>query len=141
MVRYTLWWEVRWWYKSSYQWNSLKKTFKSWNSTKVQSDHMGLWFYVINNWILCCRTTGKELSNWNSVMGGELQGYSGDEAARPKPKGKKRKFSWKISGLSKCSKSCGGGEFWFKYSIIIVVRLRFVYLNLLSTVGSNNNHS
>uniref|UniRef100_A0A1B6CQ79 PLAC domain-containing protein n=1 Tax=Clastoptera arizonana TaxID=38151 RepID=A0A1B6CQ79_9HEMI len=51
-------------------------------------------------------------SKYNKHMfpyGVETPGYSGDEALKPRVKPKKRKVSWKITGYTECSKSCGGG--------------------------------
>lgn len=41
----------------------------------------------------------------------EYQGFIGDEAVKPRNKGRKKKFIWKLNGYSECTKSCGGGEF------------------------------
>lgn len=46
----------------------------------------------------------------NGVLGSETQGYSGDEAVKSRPK-RKRKFAWKVTGYTECTKSCGGGKF------------------------------
>ncbi|XP_054277848.1 thrombospondin type-1 domain-containing protein 4-like [Macrosteles quadrilineatus] len=40
--------------------------------------------------------------------GGDMQAYAGDEAVKSRPK-RKRKFAWKITGFTECSRSCGGG--------------------------------
>lgn len=39
----------------------------------------------------------------------EYQGFIGDEAAKPRNKGRKKKFIWKLTGYSECTKTCGGG--------------------------------
>lgn len=57
------------------------------------------------------RQHGKIFPYGNGAFGSDIQGYSGDEAPKPKPKGKKKKFAWKITGISECSKSCGGGKY------------------------------
>lgn len=40
----------------------------------------------------------------------EYQGFIGDEAVKPRNKERKKKFLWKITGYSECSKTCGGGK-------------------------------
>lgn len=40
----------------------------------------------------------------------EYQGFIGDEAAKPRNKGRKKKFIWKLTGYSECTKTCGGGN-------------------------------
>jgi len=40
--------------------------------------------------------------------GGDMHAYAGDEAVKSRPK-RKRKFAWKITGFTECSRSCGGG--------------------------------
>ncbi|KAG8333203.1 hypothetical protein J6590_005958 [Homalodisca vitripennis] len=44
----------------------------------------------------------------NSAPARDIPPYAGDEAVKPRPK-RKRKFAWKITGFTECSKSCGGG--------------------------------
>lgn len=46
----------------------------------------------------------------------EYQGFIGDEAVKPRNKGRKKKFIWKLTGYSECTKTCGGGN----YNCIII---------------------
>lgn len=41
----------------------------------------------------------------------EYQGFIGDEAMKPRNKGRKKKFLWKLTGYSECTKTCGGGKY------------------------------
>lgn len=50
----------------------------------------------------------------------EYQGFIGDEAVKPRSKGRKKKFMWKLTGYSECTKTCGGG---------IVLTSLYVFLN------------
>ncbi|XP_050539562.1 thrombospondin type-1 domain-containing protein 4-like isoform X2 [Daktulosphaira vitifoliae] len=49
----------------------------------------------------------------------EYQGFIGDEAAKPHLKNRKKKFNWKLTGYSECSKSCGGG---FQTSTMVCIK-------------------
>lgn len=44
----------------------------------------------------------------------EYQGFIGDEAVKPRNKGRKKKFIWKLTGYSECTKNCGGGIYCYQ---------------------------
>ncbi|XP_025415701.1 thrombospondin type-1 domain-containing protein 4 isoform X2 [Sipha flava] len=59
--------------------------------------------------------------NLNQPLGtvSEFQGFIGDEAVKPRNKGRKKKFLWKLSGYSECTKTCGGG---YQTSTIVCIK-------------------
>lgn len=59
---------------------------------------------VVRN-ILFCRKFNQDHGTQS-----EYQGFIGDEAAKPRNKGRKKKFIWKLTGYSECTKTCGGGN-------------------------------
>lgn len=49
-------------------------------------------------------------SPFAATSGAESQGLFRDEEAKPKSKNRKKKFIWKVTGYTPCSKSCGVGK-------------------------------
>lgn len=61
---------------------------------------------IVRN-ILFCRKFNQDQPHGTQS---EYQGFIGDEAAKPRNKGRKKKFIWKLTGYSECTKTCGGGN-------------------------------
>jgi len=58
---------------------------------------------------------------------------AGDEAHKqPRTRGRKRRFVWKVTGYTECTKTCGGGEFYES-----VFYLCWFYLILGSTLNQD----
>jgi hypothetical protein len=80
----------------------------------------------------CIRSDDPLYPYGSGVQGTESQGRGnhhpghqnvtpvGDEAPKPQPRtrGRKRKFVWKITGYTECTKTCGGGRFSVSVSLL-----------------------
>lgn len=125
---------------------NLRSAVISWKCYLMTSSYTLLLFIDID---FCIRSDDPLYPYGSGVQGTESQGRGnhhpghqnakpvGDEAHKPQPRtrGRKRKFVWKVTGYTECTKTCGGGNF----SVSVFFLFICVYILLISYPESTQN--
>lgn len=89
-----------------------EETYASDRGTEFENEDKYVFtFETITTRIIAFPDSNRKIRSDQSAHGtvSEYQGFIGDEAVKPRSKGRKKKFAWKLTGYSECTKTCGGG--------------------------------